>query len=297
VQKKHSINNSSLTIDVEEYFQVEAFANNIKRSEWVNYPSRIEYQMQMLLDVLEETNVKATFFILGYIAERHPELIRLIAEKGHEIASHGFNHQHITKQNQKTFSSDIMQAKLLLEDIISAPVQGYRAPCFSITANNHWAHDEIVKAGYLYSSSTYPIAHDFYGVPDAPRTPYYLENGLLEIPISTAKYGKKNFPAGGGGYFRLLPYFIFSKILNTSQKQLDYINFYTHPWEYDPKQPKIESNVKSNFRHRINQGTALNKLKKLCKAYRFDTLANIHLMKDYPNLGKWTNITLGNSKV
>jgi polysaccharide deacetylase family protein (PEP-CTERM system associated) len=293
VQKKYDIKSSSLTIDVEEYFQVEAFANNIKMSEWINYPSRIEYQMQLLLELLEETQVKATFFILGYIAEKHPKLIKLIAQKGHEVASHGFNHQHITKQSQQTFSNDITKAKLLLEDIISAPIKGYRAPCFSITAANSWAHDEIANSGYLYSSSTYPIAHDFYGVPDAPRTPYYLNNGLLEIPVSTVKFQNKILPAGGGGYFRLLPYFIFKRMLNSSEKQLNFINFYTHPWEYDPEQPKIESNAKSNFRHRVNQGSALGKLRKLCNAHQFSTLADVHLVKDYPNLGKWADIASG----
>jgi len=293
VQEINNKENNSLTIDVEEYFQVEAFANNVDASNWGDYPSRIEYQMQLLLDLLEEKQVKATFFILGYIAKNHPKLVKLIADKRHEIASHGFNHQHITKQTQKAFSGDITDAKSLLEDLTAAPVNGYRAPCFSITADNDWAHDEIYNAGYLYSSSTYPIVHDLYGVPNAPRTPYFLENGLLEIPVSTAKYRNKIVPAGGGGYFRLLPYFLFNSILKKSKNQLDYINFYTHPWEYDPKQPKIKSNAKSNFRHRVNQHGALAKLTKLCQVYQFDTLANVHLEKTYPTLGKWTDIASG----
>ncbi len=293
MQEINNKENNSLTIDVEEYFQVEAFANNINASTWGDYPSRIEYQMQLLLDLLEKKQVKATFFILGYIAKNHPKLIKLIAEKNHEIASHGFNHQHITKQTQKAFAVDITDAKSLLEDLTAAPVNGYRAPCFSITADNEWAHDEIYNAGYLYSSSTYPIVHDLYGVPNAPRTPYFLENGLLEIPVSTAKYRKKIVPAGGGGYFRLLPYFLFNSILNKSKNQLGYINFYTHPWEYDPKQPKIKSNAKSNFRHRVNQHGALAKLTKLCQVHQFDTLAKVHLEKAYPTLGKWTDIASG----
>lgn len=284
---------SSLTVDVEEYFQVEAFANDIDINDWGSYPSRVEFQINLLLDLLEHQNVKATFFVLGIIAEKHPSLVKLIAEKGHEIASHGFSHQHITKQSSQEFSADIIQAKDLLEQLISTPVLGYRAPCFSITAENEWAHEKIHEAGYLYSSSTYPIAHDLYGVPKAPRTPYYLSNGLLEIPISTTKVGDKTLPAGGGGYFRLLPYFLFQRIINASQSQLGFINFYTHPWEYDPAQPKIRSSLKSNFRHRVNQHSALKKLKKLSQTSTFGTLAENHLGADYPQLGKWIDISSG----
>lgn len=283
----------SLTIDVEEYFQVEAFSNNIDISEWDKYPSRIDFQINLLLDLLKKKQVKATFFILGIIAIKHPKLVQKISAQGHEIASHGFNHQHITKQNQKEFSSDIIQAKDLLEQLTSSAVIGYRAPCFSITPKNHWAHEEIQKAGYQYSSSTYPILHDLYGVPKAPRTPYYLSNGLLEIPISTVEFRKKILPAGGGGYFRLLPYFIFQKMLKSSEQQLGFMNFYTHPWEYDPQQPKIKSTFKSNFRHRINQHSALNKLEKLCSTFDFKTLTESHMQKNYPNLGEWKNIAAG----
>jgi polysaccharide deacetylase family protein (PEP-CTERM system associated) len=287
------IRTNSLTIDVEEYFQVEAFANDVNIRDWGNYESRIEFQMDTLLELLEEKKVFATFFVLGIIAEKHPNIIRKIVSYGHELASHGYNHQHISKQTRESFSSDINQAKKLLEDISSSNVLGYRAPCFSIAPDNEWAHDEIKKAGYLYSSSTYPIAHDFYGVPNAPRTPYYLKNGLLEIPVSTCKFRNKTLPAGGGGFFRLLPYFIYNKMLKTSYSQLGFINFYTHPWEYDPEQPKIKSSFKSNFRHNINQHSALTKLGKLCQQFEFDTLANVHLNKTYPSLGNWQTIAAG----
>lgn len=291
----NQLRTNSLTIDVEEYFQVEAFANDVKKQDWETFESRIVYQMDLLLDLLSEKNVHATFFVLGIIAEKHPNIIKKIVSCGHELASHGYNHQHISKQSRQTFSDDINQAKQLLEDIGSVQVTGYRAPCFSIAPDNEWAHNEIKEAGYLYSSSTYPIAHDFYGVPKAPRTPYYLQNGLLEIPVSTCKFRNKTLPAGGGGFFRLLPYFIYSKMLKASSKQLGFINFYTHPWEYDPQQPKIKSNFKSNFRHNINQHSALTKLGKLCEQYNFDTLANIHLNNTYPSLGNWQSIASGNS--
>jgi polysaccharide deacetylase family protein (PEP-CTERM system associated) len=284
---------NSITIDVEEYFQVEAFAKNIVINDWKTFESRIEYQMDILFNLLKEKQVHATFFVLGIIAEKHPNIIKKIIDNGHELASHGYNHQHISKQSQEEFSEDITRAKKLLEDLSSNPVSGYRAPCFSISADNEWAHDEIQKAGYLYSSSTYPIAHDNYGVPKAPRTPFYLANGLLEIPVSTYKFKQKSFPAGGGGFFRLFPYFLFKNILNSSSKQLDFINFYTHPWEYDPNQPRIKSSFKSNFRHHVNQHSALLKLSKLCDQYKFKTLANIHLHKTYPSLGNWTKIASG----
>jgi len=213
----------------------------------------------------------------------------------HEIASHGFNHQHITKITRTEFITDITESKALLEDIISSEIVGYRAPCFSITPENHWAHDEILTAGYSYSSSTYPISHDFYGVPNAPRTPYYLLNGLLEIPISTCENKGKTKPAGGGGFFRLLPYWLFKKRLILAYKQTGFVNLYTHPWEYDPEQPKIKTSLKSNFRHRINQKTALKKLSKLCDDFEFNTLKSIHLNKKYPQLGNWENIASGQS--
>jgi polysaccharide deacetylase family protein (PEP-CTERM system associated) len=283
----------SLTVDVEEYFQVEAFAKNITMDNWRSFESRIEYQMDLLLALFKEKNIKATFFILGYIAKHHPILIKKIADQGHEIASHGFNHQHITKITRAEFIKDITDSKALLEDLISSEVVGYRAPCFSITPENHWAHNEILNAGYRYSSSTYPIAHDFYGVPNAPRTPYYLSNGLLEIPVSTSVKKGKTKPAGGGGFFRLLPYWFFKKRLLLAYKQTGFVNFYTHPWEYDPGQPKIKSSFKSNFRHRINQKSAHKKLSKLCTDFQFDTLKSVHLNKDYPQLGNWQDIANG----
>jgi polysaccharide deacetylase family protein (PEP-CTERM system associated) len=293
VVRNNTESKNSLTIDVEEYFQVEAFAKQIDISDWNSFESRIDFQMNILLDLFEEKNITATFFILGIIAKNNPTLINKIARYGHEIASHGFNHQHITKQNRKEFKDDLIRAKSTLEDITSQKVMGYRAPCFSITPCNDWAHDEILSTGHLYSSSTYPISHDFYGVPLAPRTPYILKNGLLEIPVSTVSFRNKIFPSGGGGYFRLIPYFIYNKMLKQSAKELSFVNFYTHPWEYDPEQPKIKSSFKSNFRHRINQHSALKKLSKLCDEYEFDTLANNHLNEEYLQLGSWTDVAQG----
>jgi polysaccharide deacetylase family protein (PEP-CTERM system associated) len=199
--------------------------------------------------------------------------------------------------SQAEFEEDITDSKKILEDITGEAVIGYRAPCFSISSDNGWAHDTILGAGYQYSSSSYPIQHDLYGVPNAPRTPYRLSNGLLEIPVSTWNFLNKQLPAGGGGYFRLLPYQLFKCSLRKSSEQLGVFNFYTHPWEFDPEQPKISASHKSQFRHYVNQSTALSKFAKLCHDFEFDTIANVHLGKNYPVLGKWTEVSRGNYEI
>src|SRR6476620_9156484 len=197
---------NALTIDVEDYFQVSAFAPHIARSEWDARECRVEQNIDRILALLAAANAKATFFTLGWIAERYPEVVRRIASGGHELASHGFAHQRASEQAPKEFLADIRLAKAILEDISGASVAGYRAPSFSIGTSNPWAFDAIAEAGYRYSSSIYPIRHDHYGVPDAPRFAHESRPGLLEIPVSTVRMGRSNWPAGGGGYFRLLPY-------------------------------------------------------------------------------------------
>ncbi|WP_137166273.1 XrtA system polysaccharide deacetylase [Salinimonas lutimaris] len=285
-------NVNAMTVDVEEYFQVEAFAKDIPISEWTGYESRLGLQMDKLLQTFADNNVKATFFTLGWIAQNHPDILKRIIAEGHEIASHGFMHQHLSKQNADVFFEDITKAKALIEDITGVEVKGYRAPCFSISADNDWAHDLIAKAGYQYSSSSYPINHDLYGVPNAPKDAYRLSNGLLEIPVTTAKFGNKIYPAGGGGYFRLLPFWLFNYLFNKGQTDR-IANFYTHPWEFDPEQPKIESNFKSRFRHHVNQKTALQKLTKLCAKYEWTSMDKAYLSKEHPVLGDWQQVANG----
>ncbi|QJR81964.1 DUF3473 domain-containing protein [Alteromonas pelagimontana] len=285
-------NINAMTVDLEEYFQVEAFADDISVNDWSKYESRLAIQMDKLLGVFADTDVKATFFTLGWIAKAHPELLKRIVAEGHEIASHGYMHQHLSKQNADVFFEDITKAKALLEDIVGMPVKGYRAPCFSISADNDWAHDLIAKAGYEYSSSSYPINHDLYGVPKAPRDAYRLENGLLEIPVTTAVWHNRVFPAGGGGYFRLLPFAVFDFLFGKGQENR-IANFYTHPWEFDPEQPRIESNFKSKFRHHVNQKSALTKLTKLCSKYNWTTMADAYLDKEHPTLGNWPSVANG----
>ena len=246
---------NALTIDVEDYFQVSAFAPYIRRSEWESMPCRVEQNIDRILALLSDTNVKATFFTLGWIAERYPELVRRVSQAGHELASHGFSHQRATDQGRDEFLADIRLAKAILEDISGHAVYGYRAPSFSVGPSNPWASACIGEAGYRYSSSVYPIRHDHYGVPDAPRFAHESSAGVLELPVATVRMFRANWPAGGGGYFRLLPYTI-------SRWSIRHINnvdgkpamFYFHPWELDPDQPRVQGpGAKSRFRHYLNR--------------------------------------------
>ena len=245
---------NALTIDVEDYFQVSALAAHFPRSEWERVPCRVVRNVDTILGLLDEHGVRATFFTLGWVAERYPQLVRRIAREGHEIASHGYAHERASAQPREHFLADIVLAKAVLEDTAGERVCGYRAPSFSIGKTNPWAHDCIAEAGYAYSSSVYPVRHDHYGVPDAPRFPYRLDSGLLEVPVTTVRWMGRNWPAGGGGYFRLLPYAV-------SRWQIGRVNreegrsaiFYFHPWEIDPEQPRVrDASIKTRFRHYVN---------------------------------------------
>lgn len=244
---------NALTIDVEDYFQVSAFAPHIPRSEWPIRECRVERNVDCILGMLDEHNTKATFFTLGWIAERYPELIKRIVANGHELASHGYGHERASDQTPEAFFSDIQVAKLILEDLAGCEVKGYRAPSFSIGEQNLWAFECLERAGYHYSSSVYPIKHDHYGMPNAPRHAHKIGK-LLEIPPTTLRFLNRNWPASGGGYFRLLPYEI-------SRWMIGHINdvdkfaavFYFHPWEIDTEQPRIAGiNRKTRFRHYVN---------------------------------------------
>ena len=245
---------NAFTCDVEDYFQVSALAPHFPREKWDSLPCRVERNVDRVLALLDEHDARGTFFTLGWIAERFPQLVRRIAAAGHEVASHGYGHQRASDLTPAAFSADIRLAKAILEDITGQGVTGYRAPSFSIGASNLWAHDCIAEAGYRYSSSVYPVRHDHYGIPDAPRFPWRLDNGLVEVPITTLKMLGRNWPAGGGGFFRLLPYAV-------SRWQIAHVNasdkrpaiFYFHPWELDPDQPRVtEATAKTQFRHYIN---------------------------------------------
>jgi len=270
---------NALTIDVEDYFHVWALAPYIPRAQWEHLPSRIERNVALLLDLLEHSGAKATFFTLGWVAERHPTVVRRIVEQGHELASHGYAHRAATEQQPGQFRSDIQHAKAILEDIGGVEVKGYRAPSFSVGPRNPWAFDCIAEAGYQYSSSIYPVRHDHYGVPDAPRFAHRLKNGLLELPISTVRLFERNWPAGGGGYFRLLPY----SVSRWSLKRVNVIErqpavFYLHPWELDPEQPRVaNASPKARFRHYLNLGRTGARLRRLLSEFHWDRADRVFL--------------------
>lgn len=263
---------NALTVDVEDYFQVSALAPHIERQRWDAMPCRVERNVDRLLQLFDRHRAHATFFTLGWIAERYPRIVRDIAAAGHEIASHGYGHLRASEQTPEAFSADIRRAKQLLEDTAGVEVLGYRAPSFSIGRANPWAFDCIAEAGYRYSSSVYPVRHDHYGMPDAPRFPYEARPGLIEIPMSTTRLLGRNLPAAGGGYFRFLPYPV-------SQWAIRRVNrvdgrpaiFYFHPWEIDPDQPRIPGvSLKTRFRHYVNLHRTEARLSLLLADFHWD---------------------------
>lgn len=244
---------NAFTIDVEDYFQVSAFAPHIPRSEWPIRECRIERNIDNILAMLDDHGTKATFFTLGWIAERYPEVVQNIVRSGHELASHGYGHERASDQTPESFFADINVAKLILEDLSGTEVKGYRAPSFSIGEKNLWAFECLEKAGYRYSSSIYPIRHDHYGMPDAPRHAHTI-GGLIEIPATTLRFLNRNWPASGGGYFRLMPYGL-SRWMIARINRVDQLPavFYFHPWELDIDQPRIPGiSTKTRFRHYVN---------------------------------------------
>ncbi|MCU7799669.1 MAG: DUF3473 domain-containing protein [gamma proteobacterium symbiont of Lucinoma myriamae] len=268
-----------MTVDVEDFFQVSAFEDSILRSDWENFPHRVEKNTNRILDLFDAHDIKSTFFVLGWVAERYPGIVKRIIDQGHELASHGYGHQRVTFQSRSEFREDITQAKTILEDMSGVQVTGYRAPSYSINKENHWAHDELFDAGYLYSSSVYPVKHDLYGIPDASRFAYQCENGLLEIPVTTVKIANKNFPAGGGGFFRFYPYVISRwniQQVNICDKQAAI--FYFHPWEIDPEQPKQhKANLKSRFRHYLNLHKTEKRLIRLFSDFEWGRMDELFL--------------------
>lgn len=267
---------NALTIDVEDYFQVSAFAPHIPRSDWNNRECRVERNVDRILGLLDDVETKATFFTLGWIAERYPQVVRRIADNGHEVASHGYGHERAHDQTEEAFFADIRLAKLLLEDLCGEEVKGYRAPSFSIGEANLWAFDCLERAGYRYSSSIYPIRHDHYGMPDAPRFAHRI-GALLEVPATTLRIGKRNWPASGGGYFRLMPYAMSRWMLQKVNKaDRQPAVFYFHPWEIDEGQPRIPGiGVRTRFRHYVNIPRMEGRLRQLLADFdwgRMDTV-------------------------
>ena len=268
---------NALTIDVEDYFQVSAFAPHIERSAWERTPCRIERNIARILELLDQSGAKATFFTLGWLAQRYPTIVRDISKQGHEVASHGHAHLRASDQSPAEFDQDIREAKRLLEDTAGVGVRGYRAPSFSIGQKNVWAFERIAAAGYRYSSSVYPVQHDHYGWPTAPRFPFRVSCGLLEIPVSTARMFGRILPAGGGGYFRLAPYAL-SRWAITRVNSVDRrpAVFYFHPWEIDPQQPRVKGvGLKTRFRHYVNLTRTENRLRQLLSDFRWDRMDRV----------------------
>jgi polysaccharide deacetylase family protein (PEP-CTERM system associated) len=268
---------NAMTVDVEDYFQVQALANRVPRTSWDQIPRRVEANIDRLLQLFSEHDVSGTFFTLGWIAERHPEMVRRIAAAGHELASHGYDHTRVDHLSADNFREDVRRAKSTIEDITAAAVRGYRAPTFSIGPQTPWAYEILEQEGYSYSSSLYPIRHDLYGAANAPRHPFRPGSGMLwEFPLTTRRLFGQNIPCAGGGYFRLLPYW-------TSQRNLYRVNaanepciFYTHPWEIDSAQPRVQGlGVRSRLRHYTNLRAMPARLARLLQTFRWDRMDQV----------------------
>ncbi|MCC7489909.1 MAG: DUF3473 domain-containing protein [Gammaproteobacteria bacterium] len=266
---------NAMSVDVEDYFQVSAFAPYIRRDAWDRQPQRLEHNLHQVLEIFAEHRVAATFFWLGWAAERFPALVQAVAAAGHEVASHGWSHVRVHEQTPAEFRADVSRTRAVLEDLAGAPVLGYRAASFSIDGRNLWALDELRDAGYTYSSSINPISHDHYGMREAPRFPFRPGSGrLAEIPITTVEVSGLRLPCGGGGYFRLLPY-AWSRwaIRQVSEREGQRAVFYFHPWEIDPAQPRVPGiGLKPRFRHYVNLDVFEAKLRRLLGDFRWTTM-------------------------
>jgi len=280
---------NALTIDVEDYFQVNAFVRHVQREDWDHYPLRVECNTNRIIEMLDEFAFKATFFILGWVAERLPNLVREIHKRGHEIACHGYGHELIYSIGPDSFRRDIRKAKKILEDICGEKVHGYRAPSYSITKQSLWAQDILVEEGFSYDSSIFPVIHDTYGIPDAQRFPHIQQTGagpLVEFPLTTLLFhlgGKEiRLPIAGGGYLRLFPAELLRRgIEKINRKEMQPTVLYFHPWEIDPDQPRINAGMKSTFRHYINLHRTEKKISYLLERVRFASMKEVLAERGY----------------
>ncbi len=284
---------NALTVDVEDYFQVTAFEKHLKREDWDTFPLRVATNTLRILDLFAEYKVTATFFVLGWVAERAPDLVRKIHASGHEIACHGYGHELVYDIGADRFRPDIRRARMHLEDICGEPVRGYRAPSYSITGKSLWALDILIEEGFSYDSSIFPIRHDIYGMPNACRFPHTVTrpNGTLhEFPLSTVTLkcaGRElRIPVAGGGYARLLPVGLIARgISRINRIEHQPAVFYFHPWEIDPGQPRIAASAKSRFRHYVNLDKTEGKLRYLLKQFRFAPMKDVLAIHTLPEGG------------
>jgi len=275
----HIVN--AMTIDVEDYFHVSVFDGVVPRSSWERMETRVAANTSRLLDIFDQYKVRSTFFVLGWVAERHPDIVRSIVSRGHEIASHGYAHRLVYDQTPAAFRDDVRRAKRILEEAAGRRVIGYRAPSYSITPRSLWALDVLIEEGYEYDSSIFPIRHDRYGIPVSDRRPYSIDRSrgsLVEVPGSTTTFGPLNLPVAGGGYFRILPYW-WTKwgIERVNRLEKRPAVFYLHPWEIDPEQPRLTTGALSRFRHYRHLDQTENRLRQLLTDFRFDTIERIVL--------------------
>jgi polysaccharide deacetylase family protein (PEP-CTERM system associated) len=282
---------NAMSVDVEEHFQVHAFAGQIDRGTWSGHESRVERNTERVLQAFSDHGAKSTFFVLGWIAERHPGLIRRIVTEGHELASHGYCHIRADAQSPAEFREDIRRTKALLEEAGGVAVRGYRAASFSIGKDNWWAFDVLAEEGYRYSSSIFPIHHDQYGVPSAPRDPFIPSpraGGLIELPMSTVRIFGQNLPCSGGGYFRIFPYWLFQQaVRRLNRRENRPCMFYFHPWEVDPDQPRIPgAPLKSRLRHYTNLKHMEAKLRRLLGEFAWDRVDRVYGLDTGPRKGQ-----------
>ena len=280
---------NGLSVDVEDWFQVGAFENTIDRADWDMLALRVADNVDFVLDLFDACEVKATFFTLGWVAEREPAAIRAIVERGHELASHGYDHARVFTMTREQFAADLAKTRAILEDAGGVAITGYRAPSFSIDARTPWAHEVLAEQGYHYSSSVAPIVHDHYGWREAPRFAFRPVEGseLVEIPVTTAQIGERRLAAGGGGFFRVLPYaFSHWAIKRVNRRDARPAIFYFHPWEVDPAQPRVEgAPLRSRVRHYTNLSKMAGKLRKLAGDFswgRMDEIARIETQRCVP---------------
>lgn len=270
---------NAMSVDVEEYFQVSAFDRVVSRASWDTLDSRVVRNTHQLLDLFDHSGVTATFFVLGWIAERHPQLVREIAARGHEVASHGYHHQLVYMLTRQQFREDVRAAKAALENATGRPVFGFRAPSYSIITSSLWALDILIEEGYRYDTSVFPIHHDRYGIPGAPRHSHRIERAsgtLIEMPASTVRVGSVNLPIAGGGYFRLLPYaWTQWGIRRVNAAERAPVVFYMHPWEIDPEQPRMAVGPATRWRHYGGLERTAQRLTRLLQEFRFDTVASV----------------------
>ncbi|KZZ15488.1 polysaccharide deacetylase [Oleiphilus sp. HI0079] len=268
----------AMTVDVEDYFQVAAFAPNIKYDEWEKWPMRVEQNTHAILDLFDKQGIQATFFVLGWVAERKPELVREIQKRGHEIACHGMTHQLVYSQKPEVFREETFRSKALLEDITGQAVNGYRAASYSITKQSLWALETLIDAGFTYDSSIFPVHHDRYGMPGAPLNIHTAittaEKSITEFPLTSAQFMGRRLPVAGGGYFRIYPYWFTRSMLKRASEEIDQpFIFYLHPWEVDPNQPRIPgASALSRFRHYTNLKRCMPRLETLIKDFEFTTV-------------------------